>query len=155
MNRPSGRPQQPVNPFSQMLFGHKQPPVQQHPNYMHPHQGGRPQQPNSMFNGGGGSNFGFFPSQHSGYQQPFQGQHQGHPGQMPPQQYGGFKKGQGMPPTKKPSKTGELLKHFQTEDGNLDYMKIGNSMQQVYGIYGQVSPYVKKLSPLISSFIKK
>lgn len=150
MNRPGGRPQQ-RDPFSQMVFGHRQPPVQQQQTYMHPQQG---HQPNPKFNGGGGR-FGFFPS-HNTPQQHYHGHHQGHPGQLPPNhQYAGFQQGQGMPPMKKASKSSEFLKHFQTEDGNLDYMKIGNSMQQVYGIYGQVSPYVKKLSPIISSFIKK
>ncbi|UTR11212.1 YppG family protein [Evansella sp. LMS18] len=43
-----------------------------------------------------------------------------------------------------------VLSHFMKEDGTWDYVKIGNGVQQAYGIAGKVSPMVKQISPLLA-----
>lgn len=47
-----------------------------------------------------------------------------------------------------PSKATLLLSHFRDTDGNLDFQKISETVQQVNSIYTQVSP-------MITKFIKK
>lgn len=58
---------------------------------------------------------------------------------------------QGPPAKAKPS----VLDQFKTADGKFDMEKITTTAQQVYGIYGQVSPMIRKMSPLLANFIKK
>lgn len=43
----------------------------------------------------------------------------------------------------------KIMTYFKTDDGSLDYEKIGNGVMQVYGIAGKVAPMVKNLSPLL------
>ncbi|MDQ0256530.1 hypothetical protein J2S74_003950 [Evansella vedderi] len=127
--------QQQRDPFSNMMFGPPRPPMNERPNPFFQ----QPPRPNQMH------------QQHGQFQQPYQGQQQVHPFQGIQNQPGAPM--QGMPPGKG-QKGAQFMKHFQKEDGSLDLMKIGNSVQQVYGIYGQVTPLVKQLSPLLSFFKK-
>ncbi|WP_112180962.1 MULTISPECIES: YppG family protein [Paraliobacillus] len=57
-----------------------------------------------------------------------------------------------MPPVQKKQ---SLLTQFKTADGNFDFDKITATAQQVQGIYTQVSPMIKQVSPLITKYIKK
>ena len=52
-------------------------------------------------------------------------------------------------------KNNKVMSYFMREDGSLDYEKIGNGVQQVYGIAGKFGPMMKNLSPLLSSILKK
>ncbi|ADU31265.1 hypothetical protein [Evansella cellulosilytica] len=130
------------DPFSQMMFGPPRPPMQQAQQYQqqyHPQQQQvqHIQQPQQQ-------------TQHTQYphpqQQPFQNQPQF------PQHMGTPMGHQGAG---KKINSKKMMSYITKEDGTLDYAKIGNGFQQVYGIAGQVTPMIKKITPFITKFIAK